>query len=117
MNTYYARFTRSLVIVSLILCITSCGGKSKVDTNQVDKEKIQSLLQSNTCLACHQTEKKLIGPSFKEIATKNYNNERIVALIYKPEPANWPDYPPMMALPHIPEKELIEIAQWINSLN
>lgn len=79
--------------------------------------KIQKLLQKNTCLACHNPDKKLVGPSYKEVMQKkNYKPEQIVELIYKPKPSNWPGYPPMAALPQVPKNEALEIAKWIVSL-
>ncbi|HEY5969096.1 MAG TPA: c-type cytochrome [Chitinophagaceae bacterium] len=78
---------------------------------------VQPLLQKNTCLACHNQDNKLIGPSYKEIATKKYSVAQIVQLIQKPNPANWPGYatkmPPMS---HVSKNELTQIAQWIKTL-
>ena len=79
---------------------------------------IEPLLAKNTCLACHSTDKKQVGPAYKEIAKRNYTNEQIVELIHNPQPKNWPDYavamPPM---PQVPREEALKIAAWINSLN
>lgn len=107
---------------SLSLVIWSCGSGKTNDQSSgqlvANKFKIKQLLEKNTCFACHKENEKLVGPSYKEIAERDYSNERIVELIYKPEPENWPDYPaPMIALPHLDKNELLEIAQWINSLN
>jgi cytochrome c551/c552 len=78
---------------------------------------VEPLLTKNTCTACHQTNKRQIGPSFEDIAKRRYSNERIVALIYKPEPQNWPDHEtPMAAMPQVPKDEALKIARWINSL-
>lgn len=78
---------------------------------------VQKLLQKNTCLACHNVDKKLVGPSYVEIMkTKKYKPEQIVELIYKPKPSNWPGYPPMAALPNVPKDEALKIATWISKL-
>lgn len=83
-----------------------------------DYEEIKPLLAKNTCLACHQTDKKQVGPAYTSIAKRNYTDKKIVELIYNPQPKNWPDYavamPPM---PQVPEEEALKIAAWINSLN
>lgn len=83
-----------------------------------DYEEIKPLLAKNTCLACHQTDKKQVGPAYTSIAKRNYTDKEIVELIYNPQPKNWPDYavamPPM---PQVPEEEALKIAAWINSLN
>mgnify|MGYP000684041862 CR=1 FL=1 len=81
-----------------------------------DKE-VQPLLASNTCVACHQKEKRVVGPSFKAIAKRGYSNEKIVELIYNPQPKNWPEYAtPMAPMPQVPKREALKIAAWINSL-
>lgn len=79
--------------------------------------EIQPLLNKNTCIACHQTDKKQVGPAYKDIAKRNYSVERIVELIYNPEPGNWPDYStPMAPMPQVPRVEATKIARWIKSL-
>lgn len=80
-------------------------------------DEIKPLLQKHTCTACHQTEKRQVGPAFKDIAKRNYSDDKIQGLIYKPNPKNWPDYatemPPM---PQVPKGDALKIAAWINSL-
>lgn len=78
---------------------------------------IEPLLVKNTCTACHQTNKRQVGPSFADIAKRRYSDERIVQLIYMPEPKNWPEHEtPMAAMPQVPRAEALKIARWINSL-
>jgi cytochrome c551/c552 len=78
---------------------------------------VKPLLAKNTCAACHNADKKQVGPSFKEIAKRNYSVEKIISLIYNPKKENWPGYatemPPM---PQVPKEEARKIAMWIRSL-
>jgi cytochrome c551/c552 len=80
-------------------------------------EQVKPLLAKNTCAACHNPEKKQVGPAFREVAKRNYSIDKIVNLIYNPQPQNWPGYatemPPM---PQVPKEEARKIAAWINSL-
>src|SRR5688572_11963399 len=79
--------------------------------------EIEPLLVKNTCTACHQTTKRQVGPSFVDIAKRKYSDERIVQLIYNPEPKNWPEHEtPMAPMPQVPKAEALKIAAWINSL-
>ncbi len=79
--------------------------------------EIEPLLVRNTCTACHQTTKRQVGPAFADIAKRKYANDRIVQLIYNPEPKNWPEHEtPMAAMPQVPKDEALKIAAWINSL-
>lgn len=80
-------------------------------------EEVKGLLTRHTCLACHQAEKRQVGPAYRDVAKRGYTNEQLVNLIYSPKPANWPDYatemPPM---PQVPRADALKIAAWINSL-
>ncbi|TXK45769.1 c-type cytochrome [Pontibacter qinzhouensis] len=80
-------------------------------------EDIEPLLVKNTCTACHAPAKKQVGPSFAEIARRNYTNKQIVELIHNPKPENWPTYAtPMPPMPQVATSEALKIAEWINSL-
>lgn len=80
--------------------------------------EVQPLLSKNTCLACHNATKKMVGPSYTEISKRHYSVEKILSLIKNPQPQNWPDYatemPPM---PQVPKAEAVKIAMWIRSLS
>ena len=79
--------------------------------------QVKGLLTSYTCLACHNTDKKQIGPAFRDVAKRKYTNEKILQLIHNPQPQNWPGYatemPPM---PQVTKEDGLKIAAWINSL-
>ncbi len=77
---------------------------------------VQALLTKYACATCHQVDKKMVGPSWKDIARKKYSKKRIIELVYKPEPANWPGYPPMVAQPTVPKADLGKIADWLATL-
>jgi cytochrome c551/c552 len=80
--------------------------------------EIKPLLQKNTCLACHDPEKRIVGPSYRDVAKRRYSVDQIVDLIYNPKPENWPDYAtPMAAMPQVPKADAIKIATWIHSLS
>jgi cytochrome c551/c552 len=80
-------------------------------------EQIKPILTKNTCLACHAVDKKVVGPSYQDVAKRNYSNEKIIDLIYNPKPENWPDYAtPMAPMPQVPKADAAKIAAYINSL-
>jgi len=88
-----------------------------VAANAPTYAEIEPLLVKNTCTACHQTSKRQVGPAFNDIAKRKYSNDRIVQLIYNPEPKNWPEHEtPMAPMPQVPKDEALKIAGWINSL-
>lgn len=78
---------------------------------------VKAMMTSYTCLSCHNPDRKLVGPAFKDIAKRNYNAEKIVQLIHNPKPENWPDYPtPMPPMPQVKREDALKIAAYINSL-
>jgi cytochrome c551/c552 len=90
------------------------GGKKEL----ISETQVMALLKKHTCLACHAKDKKLIGPSYEDIAKRGYTSKQILDLVYKPNPQNWPDYATEMApMSHIPAKDVLKIAGWINSLD
>ena len=90
------------------------GGKKEL----VSEAQVMALLKKHTCLACHAKDKKVVGPSYEDIAKRGYSNKQILDLVYKPNPQNWPDYATEMApMSHIPAKDVLKIAGWINSLD
>lgn len=68
-------------------------------------------------MGCHKMDKRLIGPSYLEIAKRGYSEEQIAALIKNPVPKNWPDYPPMAPITWLANEDLTTIATWISSLS
>ena len=97
--------------------------KKQISKAVVKKEEVLTdaevgrLLTRNTCNACHQKDKRVVGPSFQAVAKRNYSNEKIVELIYNPQPKNWPEYAtPMAPMPQVSRDQALKIAAWINSL-
>ena len=80
-------------------------------------DEVKGMLASYTCLSCHNPDKKMVGPAFKDIAKRKYSPEKIVQLIHNPKPENWPDYPtPMPPMPQVKREDGLKIAAYINSL-
>lgn len=76
---------------------------------------VQTLLDKYGCTACHALSRKLVGPMWTDVAAKKYSSKRIIQLIGKPEPANWPGYPPM-APQRVAKADLSKIAGWLVSM-
>lgn len=96
----------------------SLSGKKMLTTKIPTYDQVKGLLAKNTCLACHNTEKRQVGPSFKEISTKKYSVGELINLIYTPKPEHWPNYStPMPPMSNVPKDEVTKIATWIKSLN
>ena len=80
-------------------------------------EEVKPLLVKYTCVACHNPDKKQVGPGFIDISRRNYTVDKIIQLIKTPQPQNWPTYStPMPPMPQVPAADAKKIAIWINSL-
>lgn len=77
---------------------------------------IAGLLNKHTCSACHLPYDRLVGPAYSDVAKKGYSADKILELVYKPVPANWPGYPPMAPMTQVPKEDVLKLAGWINSL-
>ena len=78
---------------------------------------VKGMLASYTCLSCHNPDRKIVGPAFKDIAKRKYSPEKIVQLIHNPQPENWPEYPtPMPPMTQVKKEDGLKIAAYINSL-
>lgn len=96
--------------VAMLMGLSAAHAQVKVP------EEITTLMNKHACSACHRVDARLVGPAYTDVATKKYTDEKIVELIYKPVPANWPGYPPMAAMTQVPKDDALKLAVYINSL-
>ncbi|MEN9609610.1 MAG: hypothetical protein RLZZ628_424 [Bacteroidota bacterium] len=97
------------------LALLSLGYAAQAQSTAIPAD-VTALLNKHTCVTCHKADKKAIGPSFTEIASKKYSKKQFAALVKTPVPANWPGYMPMAPLPQVPVKDLNKIADWVKTL-
>ena len=75
-----------------------------------------ALAQKKNCMACHQVDKKLVGPSYKDVAAKYAGNKDAVALlagkIMKGGSGVWGPVP-MPANPQVSEADAKQLAAWV----
>ena len=79
----------------------------------------EKLAQANGCMTCHQVEKKILGPSFKEIAAKYRGTAGAEALLAKKikdgSKGVWGD----MVMPpnaHVKDADIAAIVKWTLTL-
>jgi len=97
------------------LLIALAAGLALAGTAQANEK----LAQSNGCVACHQMDKKVIGPSFKDIAAKYRAGKGAEAELAKKVKAGskgiWGDIP-MPANAHVKDEDIQSIVKWILTL-
>ena len=76
------------------------------------------LAQKKNCMACHAADKKLVGPSYKDVAAKYAGQKDAVAMlaekIQKGGVGNWGQVP-MPANPQVNAEEAKQLATWVLS--
>jgi cytochrome c len=78
----------------------------------------EALAKSKNCMACHAVDKKLVGPSYKDVAKKYGSDAKAVAMlagkIQKGGSGVWGAIP-MPANPQVSEAEAKTLAAWVLS--
>lgn len=76
----------------------------------------KALAQKNNCLSCHAVDKKLVGPSYKEVAAKYKADKgaeaKLIEKVKKGGSGNWGAIP-MPPNPSINDADLKALVQWI----
>ena len=76
----------------------------------------QALASAKNCMACHAAEKKLVGPSYKEVAVRYSNQkdavDRLAVKIIKGGAGVWGPVP-MPANAQVSEADAKKLAAWV----
>jgi cytochrome c len=79
----------------------------------------QALATAKNCMACHAVDKKLVGPAYKEVATKYAGQkdavDKLAAKIQKGGAGVWGPVP-MPANTQVNEAEAKKLAAWVLTL-
>ena len=77
------------------------------------------LAQKKNCMACHAVDKKVLGPSYKDVAAKYAGQkdavDKLSAKVIKGGAGVWGAVP-MPANPQVSEAEAKQLVQWIMTL-
>jgi cytochrome c len=79
----------------------------------------QALATSKNCMACHAMDKKVVGPSYKDVANKYAGQkdavDKLAVKIMKGGSGVWGPVP-MPANPQVKEPEAKKLAAWVLSV-
>jgi cytochrome c len=96
---------KSLIVATLGLSMLSGAALANAD-----------LAKAKNCLACHAADKKVVGPSYKDVAAKYAADKDAVAKLSKKiregGVGNWGQIP-MPANPQVSEAEAQTLAKWV----
>jgi cytochrome c len=81
-----------------------------------DAKAAEALAKNSGCLACHTTDKKLVGPSYKEIADRYRKDKGAPASLAQKVKAGgkgtWGDIP-MPPNAHVKDADIKTMVEWI----
>lgn len=79
----------------------------------------EALAQKSGCLACHNADKKVIGPAFKDVAAKyKGNGEAEAKLVYKVKAGGsgvWGPVPMPANSPRVSDADIKTLVKWVLS--
>ncbi|QQX84243.1 c-type cytochrome [Cupriavidus necator] len=82
----------------------------------VDAAKAQEIANKNACMGCHQVDKKLVGPSYKEVAAKYKGDKNALATLTKKVKSGgsgvWGPVP-MPANAAVSDADLKTVVEWV----
>jgi cytochrome c len=88
--------------------------------NAADAKAMEALAQKNGCLACHSVDKKVLGPSYKDVAAKYKADKsaeaKLVEKVMKGSTGAWGSMPMPAANAQVKEDDVKAIVNWIMSL-
>lgn len=98
------------IVMAAAACLTLGSGIAAAD---------QALAQRSACMSCHQMERKVVGPSYKDIARKYKGDakavDHLVGVIKRGGKGVWGPVP-MPPHPQVSDENARKLAQWVLSL-
>lgn len=105
-------FTLNKFLLSLTACAASAillASPSAVSANEL-------LARGHNCMSCHGMDRRMVGPSFKDIAQRYEktpeNIQRLATKIQRGGSGAWGPIP-MPASPRVTDAEAVELTNWI----
>jgi len=88
--------------------------------NAASADAAKALAQKSGCLACHSIDKKVLGPSYKDVAAKYKGDKaaeaKLVAKVKAGGSGVWGPMPMPANSPQVKDEDIKTIVQWILTL-
>lgn len=88
------------------------------NAHAADAKSAQALAQTSGCLACHTVDKKLVGPSYKDIANRYRQDKgaeaKLVKKVKEGGKGVWGEIP-MPPNAHVKDADIKALVQWVLS--
>ncbi|MGZ8156034.1 MAG: c-type cytochrome [Burkholderiales bacterium] len=100
---------KELIAASAVVAGIALGGVAHAN---------EKLAQASGCMTCHAMDKKVIGPSYKEVAAKYRKDKGAEAALFKKVKAGgkgvWGETP-MPPNPHVKDEDIKTLVKWVLS--
>lgn len=106
---------------ALLLTIAAAGSMLvAAQANAVDAKAAEALAQKSGCLACHSIDKKVLGPSYKDVAAKYKGDKaaeaKLIAKVKAGGSGVWGPIPMPANSPQVKDADIKTIVEWVLSL-
>ena len=106
---------------ALIMTVAAVGSLMLAgQASAVDAKAAEALAQKSGCLACHSMDKKVVGPSYKDIAAKYKGDKtaeaKLIEKVKKGGSGVWGPIPMPANSPHVKDADIKTMVQWILSM-
>jgi cytochrome c len=110
------KFAASLAAAASTLALTGLARVAVPAQAAIDAARAQSLANQNACLGCHAVDRKLVGPSYQDVAAKYKGDAGAQAKLIKKVREGgmgvWGQIP-MPANPKISDADLKTVIDWV----
>ena len=104
-------------LVATVLVVAA--GSALAQNKGVDPKAAEALAQKSGCIACHQVEKKVIGPAYKDVALKYKTDKdahaKLSEKVKKGGSGVWGQVP-MPPNPQVSDADIKTLVSWILNL-
>lgn len=94
------------------------GQRKEVDPRNPGPSPVAELAKRKACLSCHQVDKRLVGPSFREVAARYRGQHgaeaKLLEKVRRGSKDTWGPIP-MPPNPDLPEAEATALVRWVLS--
>ena len=100
-----------------LLNIAVATSLATIAAPSIAAESAEALAQKSGCLACHSVDKKILGPSYKEVAAKYKGDKTAEARLIEKVKAGgsgaWGTMPMPANSPRVKDADIKTLVQWV----
>jgi cytochrome c len=104
---------------AFMIVVASMGSLMLAGQASAEDEKALALAKASGCTVCHSVEQKIVGPAFKDVATKYKGDKtaltKLVAKVKAGGSGSWGTVPMPPNSPRVKDKDIKTLVKWVLS--